>query len=165
MKKSLIILFISLYVLVGFVSTWHAIGFFTITNPLWLGVILALTFEVGQAGVLFSLLTSIKQKVMPWVLMTVLTSVQVIGNIYASYKYMLLNSTADIQYFTQSVLFFVSNPNPMYNQVLLSYIAGAILPIVALCMTGMVVNMMNVGGKEEKSVETPEISEEEKINI
>ena len=58
MKKAMIILFSLLYIAVGFVSTYHAISFFAISNQNWLAVILAIAFEIGQAAVLFSLLTS-----------------------------------------------------------------------------------------------------------
>lgn len=154
MKKVLIFLFVILYLAVGFVSTWHAISFFSISNTDWLAVILAITFEVGQGAVLFSMLVrKDKSRIMPWALMGVLTMVQVIGNIFASYQYMMVNSTDIIKYFTDSVLFFVADPNPQVNKVILSYITGAILPIVALCMTGMVVDIANdkvkIGDEDE----------------
>ena len=78
-----------MYIAVGFVSTYHAIAFFAISNYNWLAVILAIAFEVGQAAVLFSLLTSKSKKVMPWILMGVLTAVQVFGNVFSSYKYLM----------------------------------------------------------------------------
>ena len=56
-----------------------------------------------------------------------------------------------IKYFTDSVLFFVQDPNPKVNQVMISYITGAILPIVSLCMTAMVVDVSGVEKKEEKT--------------
>ena len=65
LKISLIILFSILYISVGFVSVYHAINFFSISNENWLGIILALAFEIGQATVLFSLLTSKSKKIMP----------------------------------------------------------------------------------------------------
>ena len=172
MKKALIILFSLLYIAVGFVSTYHAIAFFAISNSNWLAVILAVAFEVGQAAVLFSLLTSKTKKIMPWILMGVLTLVQVIGNVFSSYQYMMLNSTDQIKYFTDSVLFFLQDPNPKVNQVMISYITGAILPIVSLCMTSMVVDAAELDKVEEKEeiitdsetiTSEPEI-EDEKIN-
>ena len=172
MKKALIILFSLLYIAVGFVSTYHAIAFFAISNSNWLAVILAVAFEVGQAAVLFSLLTSKTKKIMPWILMCVLTLVQVIGNVFSSYQYMMLNSTDQIKYFTDSVLFFLQDPNPKVNQVMISYITGAILPIVSLCMTSMVVDAAELDKVEEKEeiitdsepiISEPEI-EDEKIN-
>ena len=172
MKKALIILFSLLYIAVGFVSTYHAIAFFAISNSNWLAVILAVAFEVGQAAVLFSLLTSKTKKIMPWILMGVLTLVQVIGNVFSSYQYMMLNSTDQIKYFTDSVLFFLQDPDPKVNQVMISYITGAILPIVSLCMTSMVVDAAELDKVEEKEevitdsepiTSEPEI-EDEKIN-
>ena len=172
MKKALIILFSLLYIAVGFVSTYHAIAFFAISNSNWLAVILAVAFEVGQAAVLFSLLTSKTKKIMPWILMSVLTLVQVIGNVFSSYHYMMLNSTDQIKYFTDSVLFFLQDPDPKVNQVMISYITGAILPFVSLCMTSMVVGAAELDKVEEKEeiitdseliTSEPEI-EDEKIN-
>jgi hypothetical protein len=65
-----------------------------------------------------------------------------------------------IQYFTESVLFFVQNPNPKFNQVMVSYITGAILPIVSLCMTSMVVDVLE---KDEKPQKRPYNKKEPKI--
>ena len=148
MKKALTILFSILYLAVGFVSVYHSISFFSISNDQWLAIILACAFEIGQAAVLFSLLTNPNKKIMPWILMGVLTFVQVLGNIFSSYSWMMVNSTDQIKYFTDSVLFFLQDPDPKVNQVMISYITGAILPIVALCMTSMIVD---TGVKENKN--------------
>lgn len=145
-NKIFLWLFIVLYAAIAFVSTYHAIAFFSLSNPVWLAVILAVAFEVGQAGVLFSILTNTDKddrRSLPWILMGILTIVQVLGNIFSSYRYMIINNIDQINYFTKSVLFFVQSPNPDYNYVMISYITGAILPVVALCMTSMVVNMLN----------------------
>lgn len=157
MKTSLTILFSLLYLAVGFVSVYHSISFFSISNSEWLAVILALAFEIGQAAVLFSLLTSKSNKTMPWILMGVLTAVQVLGNVYSSYHYSVLNSPDEIKYFTDSVLFFIQDPNPQVNQVMISYITGAILPIVALCMTSMIVNVSGAEEQKEKNDEESKI--------
>ena len=145
-NKIFLWLFIVLYAAIAFVSTYHAIAFFSLSNPVWLAVILAVAFEVGQAGVLFSILTNTDKddrRSLPWILMGILTIVQVLGNVFSSYRYMIINNINQIKYFTKSVLFFVQSPNPDYNYVMISYITGAILPVVALCMTSMVVNMLN----------------------
>ena len=97
---------------------------------------------------------------MPWILMTVLTLVQVLGNVYSSYQYMVLSSQDSIKYFTDSVLFYLQDPNPQVNQVMISYITGAILPVVALCMTSMIVDVSGVDNKES---ETEDVEDDEKI--
>ena len=89
-KKTIYIgLFAILYLIVAFSSFFHACAFFGLANNTWMSIILAFAFEVGQAAVLFSLLTSSKDRnrIMPWVLMIMFTLVQVIGNVYSSYKY------------------------------------------------------------------------------
>jgi hypothetical protein len=144
---------------VGFVSVYHSISFFSISNDKWLAIILACAFEVGQAAVLFSLLTNPNKKIMPWILMSVLTLVQVLGNIFSSYQWMMINSTEEIKYFTDSVLFFLQDPDPKVNQVMISYITGAILPIVALCMTSMIVDTGVKTNNEEPVKKEEEIEE------
>lgn len=165
MKKILIVLFIILYIAIGTVSVIHAINFFAISNENWLAIILAVAFEIGQAAVLFSLLVNKSKKTMPWILMIVLTLVQVLGNVYSSYQYAAIHSTEEIKYFTDSVLFYLHDPNPQVNQVMISYITGAILPIVALCMTSMIVDVSGVDNKNEVAEDKPEeeIKEESKI--
>lgn len=169
-KKIYIILFSLLYVCTAIVSTVHAVSFFQLANVMWMGVMLAATFEIGQAAVLFSLLNSKaeRSKVMPWTLMSILTAVQIMGNVFSSYKYLMLNSSADIQYFTEPILFFLEPGDPMIR-VILTYIIGAILPIVALCMTGMISNYL----EDERPVEvlegarktTPEETPEEPVDV
>ena len=66
--------------------------------------------------------------------------VQVLGNVYSSYSYMIIHNLDLVKYFTDSVLFYIQDPDPQVNQVMISYITGAILPIVSLCMTSMVVD-------------------------
>jgi hypothetical protein len=83
--------------------------------------------------------------------------VQVLGNVYSSYHYAALNSPDEIKYFTDSVLFFIQDPNPQVNQVMISYITGAILPIVALCMTSMIVNVSGAEEQKEKNDEESKI--------
>lgn len=148
---------------IGTVSVIHAINFFAISNENWLAIILALAFEIGQAAVLFSLLVSKSKKTMPWILMIVLTLVQVLGNVYSSYQYAAIHSTEEIKYFTDSVLFYLQDPNPQVNQVMISYITGAILPIVALCMTSMIVDVSGVDNKEVIEYKPEESKEESKI--
>ena len=88
-----VLLFGILYLIVAFSSFFHACSFFGLANNTWMSIILALAFEIGQAAVLFSLLTSKKDRsrIMPWVLMTMFTLVQVIGNVFSSYKYIIQN--------------------------------------------------------------------------
>lgn len=169
LKYSLVTLFALLYGLSAFVSGYHAIEFFSLANAYWLALLLAITFEIGQAAVLFYVLQSKTKSYGPWVLMVVLTLTQCIGNIFSSHKYMVTHSMEDIKYFTDSVLFFVADPDPKVNIVFIDYIVGFLLPIVALAMTSMVVEILKDPSIKDESVviednnEVPEEVEEIKV--
>lgn len=152
-------LFAILYLSVALVSTLHAISFFGLANDSTLATILAITFEVGQAAVLFSILTSPgeRKKYMPWVLMCVLTLVQVLGNIFSSYKYLITNSIDELRFFKEPVFVWTSLPDEQ-TTVILTYIIGSILPVVALFLTSMVTNYLDNG--EQKTEDAKDIEKE-----
>ena len=143
-RKIFLILFAILYISIALVSTFHAISFFGLANNSWVSVMLAITFEIGQAAVLFSILTgaSGKNKVIPWILMCVLTLVQILGNVFSSYEYLITNSGDNLRFFKEPIFVWTDLPDNQCN-VILTYIIGAILPIVALLMTSMVTNYLN----------------------
>ena len=143
-RKIFLILFAILYISVALVSTFHAISFFGLANNSWVSVMLAITFEIGQAAVLFSILigASGKNKVIPWILMCVLTLVQILGNVFSSYEYLITNSADNLRFFKEPIFVWTDLPDDQCN-VILTYIIGAILPIVALLMTSMVTNYLN----------------------
>ena len=143
-RKIFLILFAILYISVALVSTFHAVSFFGLANNSWVSVMLAITFEIGQAAVLFSILTgaSGKNKIIPWILMCVLTLVQILGNVFSSYEYLITNSANNLRFFKEPIFVWTDLPDDQCN-VILTYIIGAILPIVALLMTSMVTNYLN----------------------
>ena len=155
-------LFVALYSAVGLVSTIHAVSFFSLANVLPLAILLAVAFEIGQAAVLFSILTDERQRkrFMSWCLMCILTLVQVIGNVYSSYKYLLTNSIDMLRFFKEPIFIWGSIPDDVAN-VLLTYIIGAILPLVSLALSEMVTERINPGKKEEDQIEEDKPVEEE----
>ena len=162
-KKSIYIgLFSVLYLIVAFSSFFHACAFFGLANNTWMSIILAFAFEVGQAAVLFSLLTSAKDRsrVMPWVLMFMFTLVQVIGNVYSSYKYIVTNSVENLRYFKEPIFIWTSLPDDQAT-VIVVYLVGALLPIAALLLTSMVTNYLT--DEEEKKKELEQQVEEQKV--
>jgi hypothetical protein len=147
----LIITFAILYLCVGFVSTLHSITFFGLANSLGLAILLGLTYEVGQASVLFSILmTKNKDTFLPWALMFLLTALQVTANVYASFKFMATSGSNDWTYWQKSILFGVQAQNAEMYQVIISWIAGALLPIVALGMTALVAQNIRLMTKEDE---------------
>lgn len=144
-----IVLFAILYICVGLVSTIHAVSFFALANIMSLAVILACAFEIGQAAVLFSILTDIRKRksFMPWLLMSVLTIVQILGNVYSSYKYLITNSVDSLRFFKEPIFVWTTMPDANAN-VILTYIIGAVLPIVSLLMTAMLTSYLDKSSEE-----------------
>lgn len=143
-KKSIYVgLFAVLYLIVAFSSFFHACSFFGLANNDWMSIILALAFEIGQAAVLFSLLTSSKDRsrVMPWVLMFMFTLVQVIGNVFSSYKYIVTNSASNLRFFKEPIFIWTDLPDDQAT-VIIVYLVGAILPVSALLLTSMITNYL-----------------------
>ena len=166
-KKSIYIgLFGILYLIVAFSSFFHACAFFGLANNSWMSIILAFAFEVGQAAVLFSLLTSTRDRsrIMPWVLMTMFTLVQVIGNVYSSYKYIITNSVENLKYFKEPIFIWTDLPDAQAN-VIIVYLVGAMLPIAALLLTSMITNYLSDQSEETNTQVTVSENEQEDTNI
>lgn len=147
-------LFSILYGVVALVSLIHSFSFFGLANNPSMAIMLGTAFEIGQAAVLFAILTSSKDRnrVMPWALMILLTLVQIIGNVFSSYKYLMLNNVNDLKYFKEPIFIWTTLPDNV-TTVIVTYIVGAILPIVALCMTAMITNYLEDNKIEDNKID------------
>ena len=159
-------LFAILYLCTAFVSTMHAIQFFSLANAAYLGVILALTFEVSQAAVLSSLLIdkSNQKKIVPWLLMFLMCGVQILGNVYSSYKYICLNSLEDLKWFKEPIFIWMDNFPDKEATVIVTWAIGGLLPCVCLLLTEMVTSYIHRDKEENKVPEPtkPELIKEDK---
>lgn len=164
MKKIYIVLFSILYVCIGTISCIHAYEFFGLANQKIMAAVLSGAFEVGQAAVLFALLTSEKErnKIMPWVLMVIFTLVQIMGNIYACYKHIMLYSQDLLQYFKEPIFIWTNLPDAQAT-VIVTYVVAAILPICGLLLTSMVTNFLDKDTSKVKNEEQKVEKKEEKI--
>lgn len=143
--KWLIVTFIVLYAATAFVSFYHSITFFGIANAVWLSIILSAVAEIGQASVLFSLLlTKNKNNFLAWTVMFLLTALQIVGNVVSSFKYISELNSMDFTYFQNSILFWVTNTDAKMFKVIISWITGGILPVIALSMTALVADNLKL---------------------
>lgn len=155
---ALIATFTALYLLVGFVSTLHSITFFQLANTMSLAILLGVTYEIGQAAVLFSILMSKNsQNLLPWALMILLTALQVTANVYASFRFMDGSESLDWMYWQRSILFWMEADGPETFKVVISWISGALLPLVALGMTALVAENLKL--KDDDADEKPKVEE------
>ena len=146
--------FLFLYFLVALISFCHAVQFFGIGNTKWMSISLAFAFELGLALSLASILLSDKNKkqTLPWILMITLTAVQVVGNVYSVFRYISVSDVDYYQYLAKPLLFFIEEVDENTIQIIVSWIMGAILPIVALMMTDMVANNIKNVSEDKKEV-------------
>ena len=151
LHKLLVWGFLFLYLLVACISFCHAVEFFSIGNPTIMSAVLAFAFELGLSLSLMAILLSDrnKSKALPWILMIILTFVQVVGNVYSTFKYIALSDVDYYIYLQKPLLFWIEEISQDTVQVIISWIIGAILPIVALFMTDMVASNLKIM-KDEK---------------
>lgn len=158
-KKKLYIAFIAafllLYLIVACISFVHSISFFSIGNAGWMSCLLGFSFELGQAVVLASILLSDNRKsLLTWALFIVLTAVQCIGNVYSVYAYMSQSAVEYYRYLQEPLLFWLQGVDQQTVKVIISWITGALLPVIALGMTGMVAsNIRLVRGADDLPAE------------
>lgn len=132
--------FLVLWLLVAVISVYHTWLFFEVGNPMWLAGVMAVAFETGLALSLFSILmTDNAKSIIPWSLMVLLTIVQVCGNVFSVYKYMIESKTDAYQYITGSFLHWFTDDMPQSDVMsIIAIMLGGILPVVCLFMTDMV---------------------------
>lgn len=155
--------FLFLYLLVACISFCHAVEFFNIGNANWMSITLAFAFELGLALSLAAILLSDSnsKNVLPWVLMIILCAVQVIGNVYSTYKYIALSETEYYQYLAQPLLFWIEDISEKTVRIIISWIIGAILPIIALFMTDMVASNLKTMNNADKIKDTTDNAKDE----
>lgn len=157
--------FFLLYGCVAFISFCHAIQFFDIGNVRWMSVMLAGTFELGLALSLASILLTDENKkaTLPWILTTVLTSVQVIGNVYSVYKYIAESNTDYYVYLANPLLFFLEDISQGTVMIIISWIMGAILPIISLFMVDMAASNIKHASRSKDTDEQPTVEFKGKV--
>ena len=138
-------IFTALYVIVGTVSMCHAVDFMCLTSVMWQGILLAVAFELTQAYTLFHILTSVKNTVRAYILMSLATLVQMVGNVFACYKFMRTDTNSALSYFAEIVQFFAEmiNDEPMDERtcyITISMMIGILVPSFALFLTDMAVD-------------------------
>ena len=163
--KGLIWSFLILYLSVALISGYHCVEFCMVGNPLILSIIMSFAFEVGLALTLFSILISDKNKnnTVSWILMSLLTCVQVMGNIYSVEKYMETSNNHFYIYIQNGFLHWFTEDMPEKEVMsIIAIILGALLPFVALLMTSMVARNWK-DHMEEKRIEKQQTEETEQI--
>ena len=146
-KYGIISVFVSLYLIVSTISMIHSIDFFGLSNSNGMALALATAFEIGQVAALCGILILDKtNRFVIWSLFLLLTSMQVMSNVYFSYKYL-------GDYSTWAELFGLGEEEPIFQKRMLAIISGGILPIVALGFIKSLVDYLRPAAEEEIKVD------------
>ena len=94
--------------------------------------------------------------------MIMFTVVQVIGNVFSSYKYIINNSVEDLRYFKEPIFIWTSLPDQEAT-VIVTWAIGALLPIASLLLTSMITNYLS--DEAEKKLTVNKENEREQQDI
>jgi hypothetical protein len=143
---------------VSIISTIHVIDFFKLSNPDWLAIFLAISFEIGAAASLASLIVLEKMnKTLVWVLFLLLTAMQAMGNTY--YAFINLEN-----FEAWSQLFGLEEEELIFQKRILSLISGAILPLVALGFIKSLVDYLKPSEKNSYVTKTDDLNSDGKTS-
>lgn len=139
---------IGLYIIVSIISTLHVIEFFEMSNPHWLAISLAVAFEIGAAASLASIIILDKtSKTLVWSLFLLLTAMQMQGNMFYAY-----NNLKNYQSWIE--LFGLQEEELITQKRMLSFVSGAILPLIALGFIKSLVDYIRPDSLTKEPTET-----------
>ena len=144
--------FVTLWVLVSTVSTFHSLDFFGLSNDTFLSWLLAIGFEIGAMASLGGMLVSKGNKTIVWMLFILLTAFQIHGNMYFAWSH-----AGDISEWTK--LFDLVDEDPNFTKRIFAFISGGILPLVSL---GFIKSLMDYMKPKEDVTLDEKIEDTEK---
>lgn len=174
-RKLVIIFFLSIPFLSSLISTLHIIRFFSLGNPNWMSLVLAVTFEIGSLASLmsFSVLDKIKKGPI-YFIFGLLFIMQLIGNIYFSFDYVSQKVLQDPNWlltFKELIGFIIGeNPDSSLIKFILSLVIAVPIPLISISFTKSLVDYLE-SPKEEVKEEShkveilEEVKEEESIEL
>lgn len=157
-KYVIISVFIALYLIVSTISMIHSIDFFGLSNSNGMALALATAFEIGQVAALCGILILDKaNRFVIWFLFLLLTSMQIMSNVYFSFKYL-------GDYSQWAELFGLGEEEPLFQKRMLSIISGGVLPVVALGFIKSLVDYLKPTESEPEKIENV-VTEDKVITV
>jgi hypothetical protein len=148
-------MFLAPIILVAGISISHVVAWYNIANPISWAIYLSLAIEIGAMTALVAATNKIKGGV--WIMFGLITMIQMIGNIFFSYKE--INSNGEL--FTA----WVELTAPLWDSIgsdstdvvamkrWLAFLEGGLLPIISLTSLHFFVKYDN--GQTNEVIETP----------
>ena len=136
LRKVIIGAFIIVPIISSIISALHIVDFYTLGNPTWLAVALAIAIELGSIAsfLTLSILDKLNKGIV-WTVFIILFFMQVVGNMYFSYNYiaeMVKASPGWIDSFKSMIEFFLGEMDLPDVIMYLTIIIAWPIPIVSV---------------------------------
>lgn len=136
LRKVIIGAFIIVPIISSIISALHIVDFYTLGNPTWLAVALAIAIELGSIAsfLTLSILDKLNKGIV-WTVFIILFFMQVVGNMYFSYNYiaeMIKTSPGWIDSFKSMIEFFLGEMDLPDVIMYLTIIIAWPIPIVSV---------------------------------
>lgn len=164
LRRLVIGTFLSVPAISSAISMVHLVDLFNLGNPVWLSILLAITFELGSIASLLAI--SVIEKINTyaiWFIFFVLSALQIVGNIYYSYTFTSVELLANQNFLsTFTELFsFITGDDVRDAKLFLSCIIGIPIPLIALFFLKSNMDYLKLNKKKDKAEEEKELSEAE----
>ena len=173
LRKLVIGTFLSVPAISSAISMVHLVDLFNLGNPVWLSILLAITFELGSIASLLaiSVIDRINSYAI-WFIFFVLSALQIIGNVYYSYTFTSVQLLSNQNFLTtfNELFSFITGDDIKDAKLFLSCIIGIPIPLIALFflksnMDYLKLGKKNTGEKEQVKVEAEDSTVEESNEV
>jgi len=152
-KGGIILIFLLVPFISSVVSMLHVEHFLELGNVKWISITLAITYEIANLTILMAMVLMKKLRAFfVWACFIVLLSVQIVGNVYYSYDFILINIQNNPGYLTTFISFIqemIEFENTKTIVFTLACFLGLPIPMVSLFLVKSVVDYLELGTEEE----------------
>lgn len=164
LRKIVIACFIAVPLLSSIISTIHIVDLFTLGNPSWISLTLAIAIEVGSIAsfLTLSILGKLNKGIV-WSMFTLLFIMQIVGNMYFSYDWItvkMLETPTWISTFKEMLDFFIYSVKDSTVKMILTMLISIPIPLISVFLLKSVVDYL----KEDVVLEIKSEEEEEVVN-
>jgi hypothetical protein len=160
LKKIIVIFFISVPILSSVISTLHLIDLFTLGNPSWLAVALAIAIEIGSVASFLniSILSKLNKSIVLSVFV-ILFLMQIGGNMYFSYEWITEKMIEDprwIESFKQMSEFFLGELQILDVKMYLTILISWPIPLISVFLLKSATDYLGTDKVEVENVKEPD---------
>jgi len=142
MKKRTLLIFALIPTILATVSAFHLESMVRLGNHIWLSIPVAVAYELANLIIILLIVNSKNvNKFYVFIAFIIIIFMQILGNVYASYTYILENNPENT--FFDILNFFPIDVDRKMSNFILSNIIGTFLPIISLLLTKVVSDIID----------------------